>query len=82
MRKTCHPKWQRLCERLINMELREKLITDLTIQKLLIPMRKMEWFGDEMETYMDRLLVILKTTKTEPEILQKAAEALDNLERE
>lgn len=71
MRDTCRPKWQKVCETITNLRVRQNLISLSTHEKLLTPIQKMEFFGEEMENYLDKLAIILKTSKTEQEILDR-----------
>ena len=51
---------------------REKLISQSTLDSLLIPMQKMDW--EETFYRSEALIEILSTSKTEQEVLDRAAQ--------
>ena len=79
MKDTCQPKWHKVCDSLAKMQHLRKSISDSAISQLLNPMRKMEWFGDEMEAYCDKLLSIFQKTKSEVEMVEIARKYLHSV---
>lgn len=65
-------KWQELKSELAIRVVKQKSISDATETLLLKPMQKMEYTGEEMQEYSGKLLNILRTSKTEQEILERA----------
>ena len=55
----------------------EKSLSEETSDKLLEPMRKMNW--EEKDKYATELNTILETSKTEEEMLHRAEEVLKNI---
>ena len=55
----------------------EKSLSEETRHQISVPMGKMNW--EEKDKYATELNIILKTSKTEEEILQRAEEALKNI---
>ena len=69
--------WQRMNQELAYRVLVEKSISESSTGTFLEPMQKMDW--ETMEKYCAELESILKTSKTEAEVIQKAEEARANL---
>ena len=55
----------------------DKSISEQTMTEIRTPMHSLDWEGKAK--YADKLISILKTTKTEEEIIAKAKEALQSL---